>query len=355
MKIIILNFIRQLPLWAVAGLLELLSLGTFIGAAAGNAAGLFAGVLLFHAAAALVFFLPVPALTKYQNSLKAYERHLYGWLVLFIPYVGLAGAMINALARLIVSRRADVELYKEMTRHEKLSGVFLPANIDEQVLIMESLDVEPIQDILDGTDTVLKLGAIRLLSLRPSPLSVTLLRKALSDRTEEVRYVAHLALINIEEYFTERIRAYRQEVEAGREEPSRAYSRLGSAYRQYADSGLEDDKTRRFHLDLAYEAYYEAYRLHPDFNVALALGEICLERGDTGAAASFFRYVLEGPSPSLAARLGLWRSHFEAGDLISLDRAVKETAPLTDYGTDDPQKIVLFEFWKNPQETALAG
>ncbi len=346
---------RQLPLWAVAGVLEILSLASFIGFTAGDRYWLIAVIPVFHIAAALVFFFPIPVTARSHDALTAYERHLYGWLMLLIPYAGFAGSLLSAMTKVLVAKHSDVEIYKEMTRHELVRGLFLSANVEEQVLIMESLDVEPIQDILDGGDTMLKLGAIRLLSLRPSPLSVTLLRKALSDRLEEVRYVAHLALINIEEYYTGRIRDCQQVIQEARNDLAPAYANLGKAYRQYAESGLEDEKTRQFHLERAYEAFRQAYDRRPDHATALSLGEICLERGAAREAVTFFQRVLADPTPSFDARLGLWRSFFEAGDLVSLDRAVQETASPADYGTDDPQKIVLFEFWKQPREASLAN
>lgn len=338
---------RTAGFWLIVLLPELFSFFAFAAYAAGLSMWLLATALIMHLVSAAMFFFPGFLSARYSDAVGGYERHLYGWLTLFIPYLGVTGSVLVAVSKKMWISADSVSLYKEMTHRERFKELYLRPVDDIKSIVHQQLDVQPIKDILEGDDAALKTGAISLLARKDTPEAVQMLQKCLSDDSDEVRYFAHLALLAIEERYTEKIQEAQEKSSQKRGDRINSLKVLGGHYLAYANSGLVDEKTHLYCLERAQEALSAAFResREKDAEASLMLGNIALMIKDYPGAISYFRHAMNDEQKSLDAKLGLWRAYFEQGDMISLAAAVGEAKPVDDYRTGDMEKIVLYEFW----------
>jgi len=352
MKTVNRNFLEQVGFWLVALILELISFWALSRGQANDIMVLyFPAAALFHLAAAGFLFLPSFVLERYRKSSYRYEWHLYGWMSLFMPYIGMAGCVLVALSRGNLRREDALQQYKEFTKRERFRDLYLAPVDDARVIISKALDIEPIRDILRTNDVPLKTGAIQYLTARLSPDSVWMIQQCISDESEEIRYFAHLALLTLEEGYMSRIndiQARTQKYSAGRAE---AFKELGEIYQEYIRSGLVDEKAMPFYYEQAQKAFISARELmKEDVEVSMALGRLAAARGDYKAAGNYFREALGEERFVLDAWLGIFNACYEKGDLKELAVSVREATSVRVYHTEDSENIQLFEFWVRPED-----
>ncbi len=341
-------------LWVIALLLECVSLAALLFCLLKAPAWWALAVLVIcHMAAAGTYFIPGRMKRDAGQEWERYEYHVYGWFVLFLPYLGMVGCLAVALARRVIMQEDALSQYKEFTKRERFRDLNLKPVKDVRVNVSEALDIEPIQDILRGSDTALKTGAIQLLARKGRfPNTIWMLQQCLTDEAEEVRYLAHLALLYIEEEYMERIQSIQDRTgEADASARLAAFKDLGKIYREYAASGLMDAETRQYYYEQALKAFSSAGQIDAqDVEVSCSVGEILMESRDYDAATRHFRMALNDERFALAAWLGIWQCCFEKRDMDTLAAAIEEARPFTSLTSDDPQRMHLFKFWINPEE-----
>jgi len=352
MKTVNRNFLEQVGFWLVALILELISFWALIrGLANDEMALFFPAAALFHLAAGGFLFVPSFVLERFRKSSYRYEWHLYGWMSLFMPYIGMAGCVLVALSRGNLRREDALQQYKEFTKRERFRDMYLARVDDAREIISKALDIEPIRDILRTNDVPLKTGAIQYLTSRPSPDAVWMIQQCISDESEEVRYFAHLALVELEEQYMSKINDIQERTQkhyAGRAE---AFKMLGGIYREYLKSGLVDEKATPFYSEQARKAFLSARELLPDdLEVSMALGELSAACGDYQAAGDYYRETLKDERFVLEAWLGIFSACYEKGDIKELAVAVREAGSVKDYHTENSENIQRFEFWVRPEE-----
>jgi len=346
------NHWEQFGFWLFALLGELLSFwALFQAMAEGKSWLLFTAAALLHLAAAGFLFVPSFVLERHRKSTYRYEWHLYGWMVLFMPYIGMVGSALVALARGNLRREDALRQYQEFTKRERYRDLYLEPVDDAREIISKALDIEPIRDILRTNDVPLKTGAIQYLTSRPSPDAVWMIQQCISDESEEVRYFAHLALVELEEQYMSKINDIQERTQkhyAGRAE---AFKMLGGIYREYLKSGLVDEKATPFYSEQARKAFLSARELLPDdLEVSMALGELSAACGDYQAAGDYYRETLKDERFVLEAWLGIFSACYEKGDIKELAVAVREAGSVKDYHTENSENIQRFEFWVRPEE-----
>jgi len=346
------NHWEQFGFWLFALLGELLSFwALFQAMAEGKSWLLFPAAALLHLAAAGFLFVPSFVLERHRKSTYRYEWHLYGWMVLFMPYVGMVGSALVALARGNLRREDALRQYQEFTKRERYRDLYLEPVDDAREIISKALDIEPIRDILRTNDVPLKTGAIQYLTSRPSPDAVWMIQQCVSDESEEIRYFAHLALLTLEEGYMNRINDIRdrtQKYSAGRAE---AFKELGGIYQEYIRSGLVDEKAMPFYYEQARKAFFNARELmKEDMEVSMALGRLSAARGDYKAAGNYFREALTDERFVLDAWLGIFHACYEKGDMKELAVSVREANAIRVYHTENSENIQLFEFWVRPED-----
>jgi tetratricopeptide (TPR) repeat protein len=304
-----------------------------------------------HSLAAFVFIAPV--YLKRQRNQQDYYFYLVGLLTFFLPGIGLAASLIS----LVVSRKlfAPQGLASDFEKRRHLLDETIlmenPEEIDD--FLQAELSTEPLLDILNGKDIELKRGAIKLLRKTGTPDAVKLLKRCLSDSEVEIRFYAHTALSRVEEIYNKRL----EKARAQANNPSfESYRELGRAYEFYARSELPDMDLRKHYLQTAAKSFEQALELHPDaLDLAVRVGELCVELGDASHAAQCFAKALPTPGLQLDASLGLCRVYFDAGDWPSLAATVGRMREMPSPASEDAFKLVLFKFWtqESPQGLPL--
>lgn len=350
------SHLEKAALWCASLLLETISAVSFWRCCVTDSGYWMAPVIVFHISAGLIFFLPALLFERYRRAPDSYQRHCWGWIILFIPYIGLVGCALIAVGRLLIRSEDSLSQYQELTRREPFRELLLKEVDDSRELIDAALDIEPIRDILEGDDTALKTGAIHLLTRRKDPDSVWMLQKCLSDESDEVRYFAHLALINIEEEYAEKISRAQKRTEIPGADRGPAFKALGQIYQSYLASSLVDDKSRPYYMEQALAAFLSAREENPqDAELPLALGNISMELGNTDEAVQYYYEAMPNGECVLEAWLGILRACFEKGDFYGLAAAVAKAESICHFESSDKEKMILFEFWRSREDDAIGA
>lgn len=315
-------------------------------------AALGAGVLHLFAAGTIWTF--APRLGREEDPLKLAKlragRHVHALsalVVLFFPVIGYVG-MGYVLAVQQVSRRQGlVEVVSsEMKRAAKMLGVERVDDMDS--FLMEESSVEPILEILKGSDVGLKRGAVSLLGTIGGREAVGLLKESLSDASPEVRFYAHATLAKLDDSYTQAIKTAERQVQEGAQG---ALAALGNAFVRYAESGLVEDVVRNQLLERATLAFERALDQDVgDGRLLVTLGYLHLSQGDLDKARAAFARTPEGPA-WVEALLGLCEIAYEQRDMAALHSLRLDLAS-ADFKSDDPMKLVMFQFWTQTGDIA---
>ncbi len=117
-----------------------------------------------------------------------YDCALVSLFTLTLPGIGLYGCFMAILLSKTVIRNKG--LAHDLEKNDYIPPLVPNEKIgNRNTFIEQELGVEPIVDILRGTDSGLKRGAIKVLGNLQSREAVTLLRKCLKDPDPEIRFM----------------------------------------------------------------------------------------------------------------------------------------------------------------------
>jgi len=340
-------------LWTLAFVLEggaLFLIYRFVSVAPqGNVLSL--AVLLHLAAASSLFCVPILNWESRAESIR-FHAHLTAWLTLFLPAIGLAGSSLTFFwVKMFLKEKGIVEDHMELTDYS-IEEIQSPGTGEStQIFLQDELSVEPIMDILAGSDEDLKRGAVDLLGRIATPEAVVLLKECLTNPSSDCRFYSHTTLARLDETHSRRIREAQGLPSSGEEGEAEDLKHLGNVYRGYAESGLIEDETRDHFLKLARDAFSESLAKNPqDQEIAAILGELSVAVGEYGEAERYFREALKGTANPVEPLLGLCRIYYEKRDFKSLAKIVGRIQQGKIIKTGDLQKDTLFQFWAHPLE-----
>lgn len=284
---------------------------------------------------------PANALSRDQ-----YRARLYGWLVLVLPVMGLAGSLILQLVcDRWIRARGLVEDFQAETEHRVIEPQRIDVQKDLKDYLDEELSVQPVMDILAGSDDNLKRGAIDTLRQIGTPEAIVILKKCLTDNSPEVRYSAHTALSRLDETYIKAIKAATAALETGR--PT-ATHHLDYARRcvGYGQSGLLDEDTRHHYLQMARDAFMTAQEKGEwDTALALDLGRLEILLGAYDDAAVHFQSALDRDTLNVNALIGLAEVHYSRGDARGLKTIARQMSAALPTDVDSVNEGILLHFW----------
>jgi len=318
----------------------------------GGAAWTVAAGLALHAASAFSLWRGAPDAARAAEDQGARSRRFFqafaAFIVLFFPVMGLPGVGLILLAHKFSRRKGLVEVVtEEMKRAALAIGVERVDDLDS--FLVEEASVEPILEILKGSDVGLKRGAVSLLGSIGGQEAVGLLKQSLSDASPEVRFYAHATLAKLEDSHAQEIKAAEESAHAG---DAGSWVRLGDAFSRYSVSGLAEEVVRGQLLERAASAYDRALEANRDDSALLIkLGRLHLGNGRFGEARRRFEAVPDGDPARADALLGLCEIAYELRDHAALAGLRFQLAGQS-YHSDDPRRIVLYRFWAQGGDNA---
>jgi hypothetical protein len=278
-----------------------------------------------------------------KTEARPYVFTLAAMIVAFFPVAGLLGF---ATAMYIKSRSRKKGLVEVLSgeMHTTCKKLGIERVEDFEDFLMKESRVEPIREILKGSDAGLKRGAISFLGSMHSPLCVELLKESLSDANSEVRFYAHAAMTKIDDAFSQEIKAAEAALD---ENDCSSFTALGIACIRYADSGLVEEVMRAQFLEKAVSAISHAAALSPDDStLRVHLGSLYLEMGEYAKAQECFESVAEDLPGFVDASLGLCKIYYDLRDFDSL-YLLRRRLSLADCADCDPAKRITYKFWSH--------
>ena len=279
-------------------------------------------------------------------STDQYRARLYGWLAMLLPVVGLIGSLILQLVcDRWIRARGLVEDFQAETEHRVIEPRRMDVQKDLTAYLDEELSVQPVMDILAGSDDNLKRGAIDTLRRIGTPEAIVILKKCLTDTSPEVRYSAHTALTRLDETYIKAIKAATAPLDTGRSTPAHDLDYARQCLR-YGQSGLLDEDTRHHYLQMARDAFMAAQAKGVwDAALALDLGRLEILLGDYDDAAFHFQSILDQDALNVNALIGLAEVHYSRGDAQGLKTiAGRMNAALTT-NVESVNESILLHFW----------
>lgn len=284
-----------------------------------------------------------PADCDPKTEALRYVFTLAAMVVAFFPVVGLLG-FATAMAIKARSRRKGLVEVLSGEMHTTCKKLGIERVEDLADFLKKESSVEPIREILQGSDAGLKRGAISFLGGMHSPLCVELLKESLSDANPEVRFYAHAAMTKIDDTFSQGIKNAEAALE---ESDASSFIALGMACVRYADSGLVEEVMRSQFLEKAISAFSHAAALSPDdAMLKVRLGSLYLEMGEYAQARECFESVAEGAPGFVDASLGLCKIYYDLRDFDSL-YLLRRRLSLADCADCDPAKRITYKFWSH--------
>jgi hypothetical protein len=311
-------------------------------------AGSYGRAMLLHVAAALVLLI-WPIFLKGRAGPPRFRFYcaLAGCLTFFLPVMGILGsAATYSAVRWVLRQRGVVHDYEASTGYTLEDSPHLLDAEDPRMLLSDELTIEPLLDILSGSDEDLKRGAVNMLGRMGTPAAVRLLKRCITDKSTDVRFYAHSTLTKLNEKHVARIKEIKALADAEGADEAGYLLQLGKAYTAYADSGLLEGETRSHYLLLARTAYDEAFQKDPsDPDLLLRTGRVHMETGDVRGAAACFEQGLKDDRSAAESFLGLCRIFYDRGDMKTVARLAKRVRPRPGWRTDNPDDALLFQFW----------
>lgn len=259
---------RFLLFWIPAGLLEIpfFLAFTFDSSFLMNQASLSLGL---HLTATVLLFFCEPRGKGWWNPERLWARNVAAVTAIF-PFVGWMAMGLLTFIKKIKPYEVTTSVEEEMDFGAPARESFTIRNVNKKERILKELDFLPFAEILAGSDTELKRGAIeRLVEFRTAG-ATSLLEKYRSDPSADIRFLVTTALARIKKDFEEELHAARETVQKDTHHIGSRIS-LARTYLQYARSKLLDATTAKgymsealYHLEfsaLAEETPAEAFRL----------------------------------------------------------------------------------------------
>jgi tetratricopeptide (TPR) repeat protein len=252
---------------------------------------------------------PLTAYVLFKAHQRVQENKLYPYTILFLdvflPTVGLLSLSLFYLAgfvfRNINYHEESEDLlypYESSSFHdfEINKKVELESFTNDQGDLLESFDVEPLQQVLIGEyDKELKISAIEKLSRIADREAIKILKKGLKEKEYEVRYFSNGALEEIEKARLERINSY---TEAILENPDNTdhYNERATAYLEVYRLGLLDKSVEKAFLEKALFDFMTSLSLGPTQSYLYTrIIEINLLLGNYKELISLSEYAIASP------------------------------------------------------------
>jgi len=292
---------------------------------------------------AFAVFITVPRLCRSLGPDRKFYYFLTSLFTLFLPGVGVVGSFFSCLTSRHLLHPQGLAGDFEKRDFLPYYAEFLEDAEDIGTFLEEEISVQPIMDILTGTDTDLKRGAIRVLRNRGTPESVRMLKLCLSDSDVEVRFLSHTALGRLEEEYVDAIDRAKKQAGDGRLENLQA---LAKAYEDYAFSELLGEGLRASQIKAAIEVYEKIIAKNPeDLETALRLGELHLELGAHNAAARWLTRAWQPGELYMRASLAICRLMFERRETTALRGLSKRMSQVDLPQSDDALALSHYIFW----------
>lgn len=259
---------RFLLFWIPAGVLEapFFLAFTFDSSFLMNQAGLSLGL---HAMATVFLFFCEPRGKGWWNPERLWSRNRTAVAAVF-PFVGWMAMGLLTFMEKIKPYEVTTSVEEEMDFGAPVHESFTIKSVNKKERILKELDFLPFAEILAGSDTELKRGAIERLAEFRTAGAISLLEKYRSDPSADTRFQVTTALARIKKDFEEELHAARETLQKDTHHVGSRVS-LSRIYLQYARSKLLDATTAKsytsealYHLEfaaLAEEAPAEVFRL----------------------------------------------------------------------------------------------
>jgi len=219
---------------------------------------------------------------------------------------------------------------------------------DINLFIHDELNVDPIIDILNGSDDNLKRGAVEFLVQLSTPEAVKLIKKCLTDNNTEIRFYAHSNLTKLDEKFNRRIRELLSNNlnSESNKIKRKNFFKLGNAYREYAKSGLLDKETSFHYSSLANEAYTKYLKKNPnDISTIIILGRLNDELKKYDEAVKFYATAINAGSKSAEPFLGLCKVYYDHKNMGAFIKIIKKMNQMKQLEFANEQEKTVVQFW----------
>lgn len=323
-----------------AVILELGATALFLWWLSRSGTGLFFGASLLHLSAVGMLCLAAWGIGKKHRAHKQYLLFICALLVLFFPILGCFGLLVLFGVKRLLHRQGLVTGITAQLHGPQLTDLDTVEDLER--FKREEATVEPVLEVLAGSDENLKSAAVGLLGAIGDREAVALLNKSLADSSSEVRFLAHANLAKLNDAYNQALKSASREAAAGMHG---AWARLGDLLEKYARSGLIDDVLQEDLLDQATTAFVHACEASPQrTDCTIRLGKLYLRRNNLEAAGHAFETVpaddpLEGEALLGRCEIALQRRDFAA--LSTLRRTLRESR----FQFEDPGEALLYQVW----------
>ncbi len=260
-----------------------------------------------------------------------------------LPWVGSLFYLITTACLFFLTSDKDVP-YSAVDENKELFELFefgTAQKIEQEwsERLLEELDIEPFVDILKRGDIELKKGVISKLADIANPISIKLLKLALSNIDAEVRLMASKALSGLEEEMLDDILTTQIAAERDHKNVT-AQNELGHMLYRYANVGLLDQATQKFYFEKSIHAYLSSLQVNSkQEDILMLVGEILLFVQNYSKAEEIFRRVLELKPGDPDAQLNLCNALLGIRDFKRLSQ---ECSDLEAVSTEKE----LYQYWK---------
>lgn len=234
----------------------------------------------------LVPFLMGISWTQFKDPLTYEERvfTFFLYLVLMLGPLATYGALISLLW--FKHDRLALDAIKKKINEKSISNLDMVRLqlIENPWGDYAQSRIEPLVDIMNGTDLRLKQSAVDKVIQHPSPLSVEVLRIGLKDSSADIRYYAASGLMQLNDMFQKQITNWR---EKAKQEPKEFdhWFQLGSTYDQFCYWNLPSEDAQEEFLEKAQSCYERALDLKPFHEkLSCSLGRILIKLNKTDRA-----------------------------------------------------------------------
>lgn len=265
--------------WLLAGFLEYPVMAVLIGgdkALLQDRPGYFAGT---HALAVLVLFFAPPKGRGWFHPARLWGRNF----VFFAAFLPIFGWIVSGLTFLVYrdpEKPEDIfEFEKEEARLSEPTLSLVPLKETRENRLYKILDFMPLADVLAGSDSNLKRGAVEKLARLATPESIAVLLAHRSDPNPEVRFYVTSALTGVKKQFDEELEAAKRQLKENLDDVNVRYD-LAKIYLRYVQSGLLDDVTAQTFETEAFH-HLDQVTNFPDASemAFLTLIELCKRHG----------------------------------------------------------------------------
>ncbi len=299
---------------AVAVTLEGLGIALYFSLRPFSTLWLFPLILGIHVAASFLFSLAIYIAAKRLRHSSPENWFIVGSVMCLsfsgLGFVFFAAVFISITLLAKEKEGAYSEYEKYITYDFEPEKKYMPSDkLDEG--IREELEVSPLVDLLEQKNTNGRRGVINIIQKLPRKDAVHLLKKAMTDKSVDVRYMATAALSKIENEFNENIFMARKETLRDAESAD-SHLALANAYAEYYDSGLLDKVTSAHYRQLAVDEYEKSLKLGGEnVHVLNYLANLDLIVKDYDSAFLKFRKAADKDPDDIYAHVGLIQTYYE--------------------------------------------